>query len=102
MDLAQTASDATTTTPFALVGELTWRHVAELREALFDEMDACDCGLCLDVRRVTEIDRTGVALLIGANHRALSMGKPLTLMDPSGVVAAALARAHVTTDFQVA
>jgi ABC-type transporter Mla MlaB component len=84
------------------VGEVTWRHVAELREVLFDEMDACDSGVRLDVRRVTEIDRTGVALLIGANHRAQALRKPLTLVDDSGVVTEALTRAQVTADFLMA
>jgi anti-anti-sigma regulatory factor len=85
----------------AWVGEVTWRQVAELREVLFDEMDACECGLCLDVRLVTEIDRTGIALLIGANHFAHSMGRPLVLLDESGPVSDALVRAHVMADFRM-
>jgi len=103
MDSRSTASDSIPAfAPFAWVGEVTWRHVAELREALFDEMDACHSGVRLDVRRVTEIDRTGVALLIGANHRAQSLGKPLTLVDEDGVVTEALARAQVISEFQMA
>ncbi len=102
MDSQRTASHSIPAyTPFAWVGDVTWRQVAELREALFDQMDACDRGVRLDVRRVTEIDRTGVALLIGANHRARSMGKPLTLVDDGGVVTQALARAQVVSDFQM-
>lgn len=102
MDSRRTASESIPAyTPFAWVGEVTWRHVAELREALFDQMDACDRGVRLDVRRVTEIDRTGVALLIGANHRARSMGKPLTLVDDAGVVTEALTRAQAVSDFQM-
>jgi len=102
MDSRRMASDSIPAyTPFVWVGEVTWRHVAELREALFDEMDACDRGVRLDVRRVTEIDRTGVALLIGANHRAKSLGKPLTLVGEAGVVTEALTRAQVLAEFQV-
>lgn len=85
----------------AWVGEVTWRQVADLREVLFDEVDACECGLCLDVRLVTEIDRTGIALLIGANHFAHSMGRPLVLLDESGPVSDALARAHLMADFRM-
>jgi anti-anti-sigma regulatory factor len=82
-------------------GEWTWRQVAELRERLFDEMDASADGLCLDVRGVTGIDRTGVALLIGANHRARALGRPLALLDEDGPVTEALRGAHVLSDFDL-
>ena len=84
------------------IGEVTWREVAGLREELFDQMDARPDGVILDVRRVTVIDRTGLALLIGANHRARSMGRPLTLVDDRGPVTAALAAASVVADFAIA
>jgi anti-anti-sigma regulatory factor len=102
MDSRTTTSGSTPAcTPFLWLGEVTWRQVAELRDALFDEMDARALGVCLDVRRVTEIDRTGIALLIGANHRARSMGKPLTLVDDAGVVTEALMRAKLMSEFQL-
>ena len=82
-------------------GEVTWREVAGLREQLFDQMDTCRDGVSLDVRRVTVIDRTGLALLIGANHRAHSMGRPLSLVDDAGPVTSALTTAHVIADFDV-
>jgi len=82
-------------------GEVTWREVAGLREQLFDQMDTCRDGVSLDVRRVTVIDRTGLALLIGANHRAHSMGRPLSLVDDAGPVTSALTMAHVIADFSV-
>jgi anti-anti-sigma regulatory factor len=80
-------------------GEVTWRQVAALRERLFDEMDASAGGLCLDVRGVTGIDRTGVALLIGANHRAWALGRPLELLDEDGPVTEALRNAHALSEF---
>lgn len=84
-------------------GEVTWRRVAELRELLLDELDTHADGLLLDVRKVTSIDRTGVALLIGANMRAKSLARRLTLGDDAdGVVTAALRRAHVINDFTLA
>jgi anti-anti-sigma regulatory factor len=81
--------------------EVTWRRVAELREHLFDAIDSHAEGLLLDVGRVSEMDRTGIALLIGANIRANSLGRPLTLLDDSGYVTAALTRAHVLGDFRL-
>jgi anti-anti-sigma regulatory factor len=83
-------------------GEVTWRQVAELREQLFDAMDIGAGDLGLDVRGVTVIDRTGIALLIGANHRARSLGRPLVLLDADGPVTEALRRARALSDFDVA
>jgi len=83
------------------VGEVTWREVADLRESLFDAMDAHLVGVQLDVRLVTFIDRTGIALLIGANHRSHSMGRPLIVLDDNGPVTAALTGAHVASDLAV-
>ena len=98
-----TADGAGVGSPEALVwiGEVTWREVAALREQLFDQMDTRRDGVSLDVRRVTVIDRTGLALLIGANHRAHSMGRPLVLVDDAGPVTSALTTAHVIADFDV-
>jgi len=81
------------------VGEVTWRQVAELRESLFDEMDQHDTELCVDVRLVTEIDRIGVALLIGANLRAKAIGRPLSLLDANGPVTVELTRARLINEF---
>jgi len=83
-------------------GEVTWREVAGLRENLFDAMDAQQVSVQLDVRLVTVIDRTGIALLIGANHRSHSVRRPLILVDDNGPVTAALTAAHVVTDFTLA
>jgi methanogenic corrinoid protein MtbC1 len=80
-------------------GEVTWRDVADLREGLFDAMDAQVASVHLDVRLVTVIDRTGIALLIGANHRSHTMRRPLVLVDDNGPVTAALTAARVATDF---
>ncbi len=82
-------------------GEVTWREVADLRERLFDAMDAMAVGVQLDVRLVTVIDRTGLGLLIGANHRSHSMRRPLILVDDDGPVTAALTASHVVTDFNL-
>lgn len=84
------------------VGEVTWREVADLREALFDELEVPGyVGVRLDVRRVTLIDRPGSALLIGANHRAVAIGRRLVLVDAHGPVTVALSKLHVLKDFLV-
>jgi ABC-type transporter Mla MlaB component len=50
--------------PHRWSGAVTWREAAELREALFDRLEAPQCtGVYLDVRDVTYIDNSGVALL---------------------------------------
>lgn len=74
-------------------GELTWRRTAELREALFDLLERPGVGrFVLDVSAVAEIDRTGVALLVGCHHRAAAMSRRLVLVDRGGTVSAALRR----------
>jgi len=95
---AQALSDGS---PCVWTGAVTWRNVAKLREQLFDEIDTRTGGLTLDVRAVVEIDRTGVALLIGARHRGQSLGRPLTLIDNAGAVTEALTKSHVIADFAV-
>ena len=88
--------------PHRWSGEVTWRDAAELREALFDRLEApASLGVHLDVRDVTYIDISGVALLIGANFRASSAGRALALLDNEGAVSRALAKRHVLSDFQV-
>jgi len=87
---------------FAWGGPITWRETADLREALFDELEVPGLtGLRLDVRAVTAIDRTGVGLLIGANHRAAANGRRLILIDNGGLVTAALSALHMLKDFLI-
>jgi ABC-type transporter Mla MlaB component len=83
------------------VGEVTWRQVAELREQLFDEMDQQETGVCVDVRLVTEIDRIGVALLVGANLRGKAIGRPLSLLDANGPVSVELTRTRLISEFTI-
>lgn len=85
-----------------LAGDVTWRETAGLREALFDLLEAPgQGGLSLDVRAVTRIDRTGVALLIGVNHRAAALGRPFTLLDAHGPVTRMLSDLRMLDDFDV-
>jgi anti-anti-sigma regulatory factor len=84
-------------------GEITWRGNARLRENLFDRLE--DHGargdLRVDVRAVTALDKTGVALLIGANHRAHSLDRSLVLIDAHGPVTAALVGLGIDNDFHL-
>ena len=84
----------------AWAGDISWRVTASLREALFTGLGvAAHTGVRLDVRDVTSIDRSGVALLIGANHRATATGRRLILIDRNGPVTAALAAMHLLRGF---
>ena len=60
---------------------------AKLREALFDALEAAgQTGVRLDVRQVPSIDKSRVALLVGANHRAAALGRTLVRTDHNGPV----------------
>jgi len=84
------------------VGDVTWRQTGDLREALFDHFEVPDStGVRLDVRAVTALDRTTIALLIAANHRAAARGRRLLLIDNGGLVSAALSALHLHEDFLV-
>ncbi|HEY7857229.1 MAG TPA: STAS domain-containing protein [Candidatus Nanopelagicales bacterium] len=84
------------------IGEVTWRQTAMLREQIFDLLEAdASAPLFLDVSSVERIDRTGVALLIGSNHRATAMNRHLVLIDDSGLIADALSDAGVRSSFDI-
>ena len=84
------------------IGEVTWRHTATLREQIFDLLEAHTSDpLLLDVSSVERIDRTGVALLVGSNHRAASMKRQLVLIDDAGLITAALSAAGVRSSFVI-
>ena len=83
-------------------GAVTWRDVADKREALFDQLEVPgSSGVRVDVSAVSSIDATGIALLVGANHRAAATGRLLILIDSDGPVSRALARKHLLRDFLV-
>ena len=55
----------------------------------------------LDVREVTSIDAAGVAVLVGARHRAEALGRTFVLVDSAGPVTQALQRLHLLPAFLV-
>ena len=80
----------------AWAGDVDWQATGRLREALFHGLEVTgQTGVRLDVRAVTSIGRGGVALLIGANHRASAVGRRLLIVDSNGPVTAALAALHL-------
>lgn len=86
----------------AWAGPITWQTTPQLREALFDALEVPGhVGVRVDVREVTTIDRSGVALLIGANQRARSLGRLLILIDNGGPVTTTLAAMHLLHLFHV-
>lgn len=68
-------------------GPVTGDLVTTLRSQLFDDLEAPGVSiLWLDVREVTDIDRAGVALLLGAQSRAESLHRQLVVVDAGGPV----------------
>ena len=68
-------------------GAVTGTDVTALRRQLFDDLEAPGVTiLWLDVRDVTDIDRAGVALLLGAQGRASALNRQLVVIDAGGVV----------------
>jgi len=83
-------------------GAVTWRETAGLREDLLDQLEAGVSGaLWLDVREVSIIDRCGIALLIGAQHRAQALTRGLVLIDATGPVTSTMARLRLLDQFHI-
>ena len=83
-------------------GDITGQVTAPLRETLFAALAAAGrTGVELDLRDVRSIDRSGVALLIGANHRAADVGRALVLVDRNGPVTRALSALRLLHAFEV-
>jgi anti-anti-sigma factor len=83
-------------------GTINWQATPDLRPVLFDALEVRGrVGVELDVRAVTSIDRSGIALLIGANHRAAAMGRQLILIDRGGPVTTTLANLRLLRAFRV-
>jgi len=75
---------------------VTSKQAAALREILLGEFTAVEYpGVPLDVRRVTEIDRSGIELAIGADHRGAATGRRLVLIDSGVPVTGQLQRMHL-------
>jgi anti-sigma B factor antagonist len=69
-----------------LEGEMTIYRAAELGQTLKAALAANGAGLDIDLAAVTDIDSSGVQLLMAAKRAALAAGVPLTLQGHSAPV----------------
>jgi anti-anti-sigma regulatory factor len=83
-------------------GAVTSEVTAGLRDRLYALLWAPgSTSVRLDVRDVTSIDAAGVAVLVGARHRAEALGRAFVLVDAGGPVTQALQRLHLLPSFLV-
>lgn len=81
------AAPRSTTARLALEGELTIYRAAELKARLLEPLqDAGAVSLDIDLSRVTELDSSGLQLLMLARRQALAQGGALRLVDHSPAV----------------
>lgn len=73
-----------------LDGEMTIRRASELKPLLLPALEHPG-GVCLQLREVTEIDATGVQLLLATQVALRALGRPFHLQNCSAPVAEALA-----------
>ncbi|MGJ7488314.1 STAS domain-containing protein [Variovorax sp. LT2P21] len=70
----------------ALEGELTIYGAAELQARLIAALADASEGLDIDLAEVTEIDSSGVQLLMATHRAALASGRTVVLHAPSDAV----------------
>jgi ABC-type transporter Mla MlaB component len=76
------SGDTKTSIRFAIDGALTIRTTAETAPALRKQLNKRQAKVELDVSSVTEIDVSGIQLLLAARASALKAGKTLTIAQP--------------------
>ncbi len=87
----------------ALEGELTIYRAEELKPQLLAALEsglAGDAEPAFDLSAVTEIDTSGVQLLLLARREAAARGKPLQLLAASPAVRDAFALLELDTHLQ--
>lgn len=70
-------------------GEMTIYDAALLKEKLFAALEG-QPDVCLDLSAVSELDTTGVQLLLLARHRSTARGAKFSVARPSDAVNEAL------------
>lgn len=85
-------------TILSLEGDLTIYQAVELKRQLMDFLAGAQAP-CLDLSAVTEMDTSGLQLLLLAQHSAAAAGKPLRFTSPSRAVAEVLSLCHLTASF---
>jgi anti-anti-sigma factor len=102
MDSLAAGRLSTDTTEISWQGAVTWRDTPGLRDQLLELLNTSEStSLRIDVRQVTSIDNSGVALLVRANRQAAATGRMFVLIDSAGAVSQALSRMHLLTAFLV-
>lgn len=69
-------------TVIAISGELDATSTPFLRERLYAALRDCGAYVTVDLSDVTSCDASGLAMLVGAHHRAEANGTSLTLARP--------------------
>lgn len=69
-------------TVIAISGELDVTSTPFLRESLYAELRDTGAYVIIDLADVTFCDASGLAMLVGAHHRAEATGTTLTLRRP--------------------
>ncbi|MFA1543468.1 STAS domain-containing protein [Actinomadura monticuli] len=69
-------------TVIAISGEVDATSTPFLRERLYAALRDCGAHVTVDLSDVTSCDASGLAMLIGAHHRAEATGTTLTLAHP--------------------
>ncbi|QET06490.1 MULTISPECIES: STAS domain-containing protein [Cupriavidus] len=82
---------------FALDGELTIYRAAELREALMAALPAPPASIVIDLAEVSEIDSSGVQLLVATQRAAIAAGVALAFSDASPAVRDVLGLFNLST-----
>ena len=85
-------------TRIELSGEMVVGRAAELRDVLLAAL-ACDGALDVDLAQVTEIDSTGVQLLVAAKLEASARGSSLQFVEHSPTVLEVLDLLDLTAYF---
>jgi anti-anti-sigma factor len=72
-------------------GEMTIYGAAALKESLFAALAAQTDGCILDLADVSELDTTGLQILLMAERACTARGMPFALRNPSAIVRDTLA-----------
>lgn len=89
-----------TQAPMLLEGELNIYNVARLKAELQSKMQE-GTDLCIDLSQVTEVDTSGLQLLLAAHVAMNKAGKKLLIVNPNEVVQEFAARCNFSLSFAV-
>lgn len=91
VEITENGGSGPGTTELSIAGEVDLATAPELRQALFDALDAGAVRLTVDMAAVQLIDATGIGALVSAANRAQQTGGVITVRSPSSAVRRVLA-----------